>query len=96
MIGVWLWLFNSDGLIKQPAPGRSPRPIVAGQQLPGDAVIALFATWKQLGFYVLLYLAAIKNIPEELYEAAKVDRAGTVKRFTAITLPGSARPPPWW
>jgi multiple sugar transport system permease protein len=52
-------------------------------------IIALFATWKQLGFYVLLYLAALQNIPEELYEAAEVDGAGTVKRFTAVTLPGA-------
>ncbi len=51
-------------------------------------IIALFATWKQLGFYVLLYLAALQNIPEELYEAAEVDGAGSVKRFTAVTLPG--------
>jgi multiple sugar transport system permease protein len=37
---------------------------------------------------VLLYLAALQNIPEELYEAAEVDGAGTVKRFTVVTLPG--------
>jgi multiple sugar transport system permease protein len=53
VIGVWLWLFNSDGLV-----------------------------------YILLYLAALQNIPEELYEAAEVDGAGPVKRFTTITVPG--------
>jgi multiple sugar transport system permease protein len=73
VIGVWLWLFNSDGLVN------------SFWAMP---IIALFATWKQLGFYVLLYLAALQNIPEELYEAAEVDGAGTVKRFTAVTLPG--------
>lgn len=51
-------------------------------------VIALVVTWKQLGFYVLLYLAARQNIPLELYEAAEVDGAGVVRRFTAITVAG--------
>jgi len=51
-------------------------------------MIALTVTWKQLGFYVLLYLAALQNIPRELYEAAEVDGAGPVRRFTAVTVPG--------
>jgi multiple sugar transport system permease protein len=49
-------------------------------------IIALVVTWKQLGFYVLLYLAALQNIPRELYEAAEVDGAGIVRRFLAITV----------
>ena len=32
--------------------------------------IALFVTWKQLGFFILLYLAALQNVPKELYESA--------------------------
>ena len=51
-------------------------------------MIALTVTWKQLGFFVLLYLAALQNIPSELYEAAEVDGAGPVRQFTAVTVPG--------
>ena len=38
-------------------------------------------TWKQLGFYILLYLAALQNVPKELYEAAETDGAGAVRKF---------------
>jgi multiple sugar transport system permease protein len=51
-------------------------------------VIALFVTWKQLGFSVLLYLAALQNVPKELYESAAVDGAGRFGTFMNITVPG--------
>jgi len=51
-------------------------------------IIALHVTWKQLGFYVLLYLAALQNIPRELYEAAVVDGAGKIRQFFTVTVPG--------
>jgi multiple sugar transport system permease protein len=88
VIGVWLWLFNSDGLVNNLLGPLAPDPSWLVNSFWAMPIIALVATWKQLGFYVLLYLAALQNIPEELYEAAEVDGAGTVKRFTAITLPG--------
>ena len=34
-------------------------------------VIALFVTWKQLGFFILLYLAALQNVSKDLYESAR-------------------------
>ena len=40
--------------------------------------IALFVTWKQLGFFILLYLAALQNVPKELYESASIDGAGAL------------------
>ena len=50
--------------------------------------IALFVTWKQLGFYILLYLAALQNVPKELYESASTDGAGTLRQFFSVTVPG--------
>jgi multiple sugar transport system permease protein len=50
--------------------------------------IAFFVAWKQLGFFVLLYLAALQNVPKELYEAAAVDGASRVRTFFAVTVPG--------
>ena len=88
VIGVWAWLFNSDGLVNAILGPLAPDPSWLVNSFWAMPIIALFATWKQLGFYVLLYLAALQNIPEELYEAAEVDGAGPVRRFRAITVPG--------
>ena len=51
-------------------------------------MIALFVTWKQLGFFILLYLAALQNVPKELYESASVDGAGAWRSFRSVTVPG--------
>ena len=51
-------------------------------------MIALYVTWKQLGFYILLYLAALQNVPKELYESAETDGAGAFSRFWNVTVPG--------
>lgn len=44
--------------------------------------------WKDLPFFAILVLAALQFIPSDLYEAAKIDGAGIIKSFFAITLPG--------
>jgi len=53
------------------------------------AVVAVTITvvWRQLGFNVIIALAGIQNINEQLYEAAKVDGAGVMRRIRSITLP---------
>jgi ABC-type sugar transport system permease subunit len=43
--------------------------------------------WKWLGFHAVIYLAGLQTIPDDLYEAARIDGAGAVKRFRHITLP---------
>jgi multiple sugar transport system permease protein len=50
--------------------------------------VALFVTWKQLGFFILLYLAALQNIPNELYESAAVDGGSRWVQFWNVTVPG--------
>jgi len=88
MVGVWLWLFSGGGLVNSLLGPLAPDPTWLVNSLWAMPIIALFATWKQLGLYVLLYLAALQNIPDTLYEAAKVDGAGVVKRFLHVTVPG--------
>ena len=41
-------------------------------------IIAVFVTWKQLGLFILLYLAALQAVPKELYESASVDGANAL------------------
>jgi len=43
--------------------------------------------WMSVGYYMLLFLAGLKSIPEELYEAADVAGAGRIRKFVSITLP---------
>ena len=43
--------------------------------------------WQWIGYWMLIYLAGLQSVPGELYEAAKVDGAGPIKKFWNITLP---------
>lgn len=49
--------------------------------------IVFVVIWKNLGYYVLIVLAALKSIPREIYEAADLDATPRVKQFFKITLP---------
>ena len=56
---------------------------------PGLAMpsIAIMATWKNVGLYVILFLVGLQNIPRFLYEAADIDGAGPFQKFIHITIP---------
>ena len=49
--------------------------------------IAIMATWKNVGIYIVLFLVGLQNIPAELYEAADLDGASLGKQFLHVTLP---------
>ncbi len=49
--------------------------------------VAIMATWKNVGIYIVLFLVGLQNIPGELYEAASLDGASKLKQFRHITLP---------
>jgi multiple sugar transport system permease protein len=49
--------------------------------------IALMATWKNVGLYVILFLAGLQSIPTSLYEAAELDGASPFRRWLHVTLP---------
>lgn len=88
VVGVWLFLFNSGGLVNNVLGPAAPDPSWLVNSFWAMPLVALYVTWKQLGFFVLLYLAALQNVPGELYEAAKVDGAGRLRSFFAVTVPG--------
>ena len=50
-------------------------------------LVVLAAVWKNLGYNIVFYLAALQNIPQELDEAAAIDGAGPIQRFFSITYP---------
>jgi len=52
--------------------------------------IILFAVWKNFGYNMIIFLAGLQNIPEELYEAARIDGASSWQQFRHVTMPSLA------
>jgi ABC-type sugar transport system permease subunit len=50
--------------------------------------IVIISTWRDMGYYMILFLAGLQTVPRELYEAARVDGANVIQRFWNVTLPG--------
>ena len=86
---LWQQLYSFDyGVLNSllTSLGLSPIPWIVD---PAWAMpsIAIMATWKNVGIYIVLFLAGLQNIPGELYEAASLDGATWMRKFYHITLP---------
>jgi multiple sugar transport system permease protein len=66
--------------------GVSPVDWLGDPRFAMPAII-LFAVWKNFGYNMVILLAGLQNIPQELYEAARIDGASAVSRFRFVTLP---------
>lgn len=87
----WRWLFASGGTINEIlrmlfGPG-AVRPFLGDffWALPALGVIGI---WVTFGFVLVLLLSGAQHIPKDLYDQARVDGAGPVREFFAVTLPG--------
>ena len=49
--------------------------------------IILLAVWRQFGYSMIIFIAGLQTVPEELYEASRIDGAGTWRQFRHVTLP---------
>ena len=86
---VWRWLLNPSvgivnatlGVFGIEGPGWWTDPAWA---MPS---IIIASAWKDLGFVMIILLAGLQAIPQEMYEAAKVDGAGAWRRLFNVTLP---------
>ncbi|MFK4759977.1 carbohydrate ABC transporter permease [Microbacterium sp. ZW T5_45] len=86
-LAVWIFLFNGNGVVNSMLGSLAPDPSWLANPALIMPLIAIYVTWKNLGFYILLYLAALQNVPKELHEAAQLDGAGRWQRFCSVTLP---------
>lgn len=88
---IWMWMFDSQGLVNQTLQflGMTDQPInfLVDRWLI-IVTAALLTIWKGLGYYMVVYLAALGSVDQSLYEAAALDGAGPVRRFWAVTVPG--------
>jgi multiple sugar transport system permease protein len=86
---VWIWLLNNQfGVINYFLSFVGIRPI----NWLGDTNLVLMSlslttVWWGFGFPMLMYIAGLRNIPEQLYEAARIDGASSVQMFLKITIP---------
>ncbi|MDQ0945349.1 carbohydrate ABC transporter permease [Streptomyces sp. V1I1] len=85
---IWVWMLDDRGLINSllDAVGVGKVGFLSDQWLLLCSAMAV-TVWKGLGYYMIIYLAALANVPRELHEAAAVDGAGPVRRFFTVTVP---------
>lgn len=84
---LWKFLFSTDGLINQVLGVASIAPVSwFGQSNPAMFTIVLLRVW-EFGSTMVIFLAALKEVPGELYEAASVDGSGKFRNFFNITIP---------
>lgn len=85
---IFMWIYNTDGLLND---------FFAFVGLPtynwlGDPAVALkgimiMNIWSTAPFYMVIYLAALQDIPQSLYEAAELDGANDWQKFIYVTIP---------
>ncbi|MEU4797901.1 sugar ABC transporter permease [Streptomyces sp. NPDC023327] len=86
---VWNWLYNGDFGLLNDLLGRFGADRHYWVSDPSTAVYAIGAVmvWSTTGYYLIIFMAGIKGIPCDYYEAAELDGAGPLRRFFTITLP---------
>jgi multiple sugar transport system permease protein len=89
---VWMFMYQETGLINSMLEritfgGFDP---VAWLQDPNTAMpaIIIMSIWQGVGFHMVIWLAGLQTIPQELYEAASLDGASAWQKFAHVTWPG--------
>lgn len=88
---IWVLLFNADGLVN-----AGLELITFGHFSPdwlnstvwAMPAVVIVSIWQGVGFQMIILLAALQDVPGELYEAASIDGASTWEQFMNVTLPG--------
>ena len=88
---AWVWIYAPDGPINEALRAVGLGSLTRGWLGDFDfalPALGLVGTWVMFGLCLVLFLAGIQKIPLALYEAARVDGAGRLREFLAVTLPG--------
>lgn len=84
---MWQFLFTSGGLVDQVFQKAGISPVSwYGEPMPALFIIVLLRLW-EFGSTMIIFLTALRDVPKELYDAAKVDGCGKFRSFFSITLP---------
>jgi putative chitobiose transport system permease protein len=92
-VGItWRWLFDTQGgllnglliwlgVLKEPMQWLSEPSLTL-------LIAMLLTTWMGVGYYMVIFLAGLQNIPEELYDAALIDGCNNLQKHWYVSLPG--------
>jgi ABC-type sugar transport system permease subunit len=81
---LWQVIFDPQGILNKILGTHFAW---TSEQWPARSAIVIADVWKTTPFIALLILAGLQSIPEETYEAARIDGANAWRRFTSVTLP---------
>jgi multiple sugar transport system permease protein len=86
---VWRFLLGADDGVVNQVLHLVGLPDVNWLGNPTSALlaVALVTVWKNIGYFLVIYYAAVMEVPAELYEAASLDGAGAWRQFASVTLP---------
>ncbi|MFE9751177.1 carbohydrate ABC transporter permease [Saccharothrix saharensis] len=89
---LWKFLYQPDGLINSFLDsitfGAWQGTAWLNNPSTALAAIIVLSVWQAVGFHMLIWLSGLQTIPGELYEAARIDGAGTWRQFRDVTWPG--------
>lgn len=85
---MFMWILANNGLLNQILGGMGIEPVrwLTDPKIALNSVIGV-TIWKGLGLNMIIFLAALQDIPKELLEAAAIDGANAVQKFFKITIP---------
>ena len=83
---VWQVLFHSHGTVNQVAEMFGGEPVDWLKSSKGQLVIILMFLWKNIGYNMILFMAALSGIPRDMLEVAELEGAGAWYRFVHIKL----------
>jgi multiple sugar transport system permease protein len=87
MLIVWTLLFDYGGIVNRLVVGLGQERVLWLQSGAMRVPIVLLYVWKNTGFSVVIFSAALQSIPDEYYEFARLEGASSVKQASKITLP---------
>jgi ABC-type sugar transport system permease subunit len=86
---IWQWMLDPGlGIINAAVKSLSGHNIMfLGSSEWAIPSLALISVWKSMGYNAILIFAGLQTIPEEVYEAGRIDGADEIRMFTRLTLP---------
>ena len=85
---LWMWLLRDDGALNQvlSVVGITGPNWLQNARTAMPAIV-IVATWQAVGYYMIIFMAGLSDIPKMYYEVATIDGAGALGRFWHVTVP---------